>query len=475
MQISTERFSANVLRALDDDHLQGALARASGRFQASRAAAFEVFPEGDELRDLARAIKAHTIAHLDRYLDELAGAVEAKGGEVHWAADAAEARRIVVELARRHGARRAVKSKSMTTEEIELNEALEEAGVETVETDLGEYILQLAGETPGHIIAPAIHKTREDVTELFAEKLGSPRLERHEDLALEARRHLREVFRRADFGISGVNFAVAETGTVAIVENEGNARLATSLPEVHVAVMGMEKVVPDLAALAVFLKILARSATGQKMSSYVSLVTGARREGEEDGPAHFHLVVVDNGRSRLLADPALRESLYCIRCGACLNVCPVFRHAGGHSYGWVYSGPIGAVITPSFVGRGRAAELPFASSLCGACREVCPVRIDLPKLLLEQRRKVVAEAAATPPPPAGRRRGERLAVRAFAFVMSSARRYRWASRLFSWGSRLFPRKKGWWRPPGVGGWTRLRDLPVPARRTFSERFRSRRS
>ncbi len=470
MKVATEHFTENVRRALGDAPLQEAFATAGTRFQMGRAMAFQAFPEGEALRDLGREIKAHTLSELDRHLEQLAVSVNAAGGEVHWASDAAEARRIIGDIARSHGARRVVKSKSMTTEEIGLNEALEAEGLETVETDLGEYIIQLAGETPSHIIAPAIHKTKDDVTELFMEKLGSPRLTQHEELTQEARRHLRDIFRRADLGISGVNFAIAETGTVAIVENEGNARLTTTLPRVHVAVMGMEKVVPDLTSLAVFLKILARSATGQKMSSYVSLVTGPRRGGEEDGPEHFHLVVLDNGRSRLLADPVLRESLYCIRCGACLNICPVYRHAGGgHSYGWVYSGPIGAVITPSFVGRERAAELPFASSLCGACRDVCPVRIDLPKLLLEERSKVVAEAVKP------RRRGERLGVRLFTFVMASAWRYRWASRLFFWASRLRPHKNGWWRPPGLAGWTRARDFPVPARRTFRRRWAERRS
>jgi L-lactate dehydrogenase complex protein LldF len=466
VEVLSHHFAANVRRALADRRLQEAYRQVTERFQQGRAAAFEAFPEGEALRHLARRIKTRTVAELDRHLERLADAVAERGGEVHWAADAAEARRIVVGIARRHGARRAVKSKSMTTEEIGLNDALEAAGVETVETDLGEYIIQLAGETPAHIIAPAIHKSKDDVAALFADKLGSPLLTRHEELTREARRHLRGAFRRADLGITGVNFAVAETGTVAIVENEGNVRLTTSLPKVHVAVMGMEKVVPDLAALAVFLKILARSATGQKMSSYVSLLTGPRRDGEEDGPEAFHLVVLDNGRSRLLADPELREALHCIRCGACLNVCPVYRHAGGHSYGWVYSGPIGAVIDPTLAGE-RAAELPFASSLCGACREVCPVRIDLPRLLLAQRRRIVEGAA--PRRGAAARRIERLLVRLFVFLASSERRYRLASRLAFLASRPFARG-GWWRPPLLGGWTGWRDFPAPARRTFRDRW-----
>ncbi len=463
MDVTTHRFPDATRQALADPHLQDALADVTSRFRKGRAAAFAAYPEGEALRDLARQIKARTIHRLDRYLACLADAVGERGGHVHFATDAEEARRILVEIARQSHARLAVKSKSMTTEEIDLNAALEEAGVETVETDLGEFILQLAGESPAHIIAPAIHKTRADVTELFVEKLGSPRLTRHEELTQEARRHLRGKFRDADLGITGVNFAVAETGTVVVVENEGNARLTTTLPRVHVAVMGMEKVIPDWSSLAVFLEILARSATGQKMSSYVSLVTGPRRKGEEDGPEEFHLVVLDNGRSRLLADPALREALYCIRCGACLNACPVYQRSGGHAYGWVYSGPIGAVINPTLVGYHRAAALPFASSLCGACREVCPVKIDLPRLLLEQRARVLSAGA-------GRWR-ERFAMRSFARVCSSPRLYAFASRLLRLAAWPW-RRGGWWRPPLVS-WGRERDLPAPPPATFLDSWRRR--
>lgn len=472
MRLTTDRFSENVREALADRKLQGALSKATVRFMASRSEAFAEYPEGEALREQARRIKEKTLASLDEYLGELADSVRRAGGTVHWAADAREAQEIVVGLARQYGVRLAVKSKSMTTEEIDLNEALEEAGVEPVETDLGEYIIQLAGEAPSHIIAPAIHKSKDDITELFVDKLGSPRLSHHQELALEARRHLREKFRGAEMGITGVNFAIADTGSIAIVENEGNARLSTSLPRVHVAVMGMEKVIPDLASLAVFLKILARSATGQKMSSYVSLITGPRREGEEDGPEVFHLIVLDNGRSRLLADPHLRESLYCIRCGACLNACPVYRHAGGHAYGWVYSGPIGAVITPSLVGHGRASELPFASSLCGACRDVCPVRIDIPHLLLEQRRQVIAGEGVSRSP--SRPVIERLVVRLFAYMMSSERRYRFGSRLAYWLSRPLVVDGMMPKAPGLSAWSRFRDFPAPARESFRERFARRR-
>jgi L-lactate dehydrogenase complex protein LldF len=464
MRVTTNRFSENARKALADDKIQRALAKASSQLLGNRSSAFAEYPEGEALRDLARRIKEDTLSRLDHYLDELADNVRRAGGTVHWAADAAEACKIITGLARQYDSRLVVKSKSMTTEEIGLNEALEQAGMEAVETDLGEYIIQLAHEPPFHIVAPAIHKSKEEVAELFVKELGSPRLTLHEELTLEARKHLREKFRRADLGISGVNFAVAETGTIAIVENEGNARLSTSLPRAHIAVMGMEKVIPDLDSLAVFLKILARSGTGQKMTSYVSLITGPRREGEEDGPDAFHLVVLDNGRSRLLADPHLRESLYCIRCGACLCACPVYRHAGGHAYGWVYSGPIGAVITPSFVGHDQASELPFASSLCGACRDVCPVRIDLPHLLLEQRRKIIAGGAPT-------RVGEKWVMRLFSWVMGSERRYRLGLRVAYWFSRPFVRDGVMKRPPGLSAWSRSRNFPAPARKSFRDRWK----
>jgi L-lactate dehydrogenase complex protein LldF len=455
--------------ALADERLQRALAAGTDRLRQERDRAFAALPDGEALRDRARAIKARSLAQLDRLLAQLAERVEARGGRVHWAADAAEACALVTEIAGRDGGRRAVKSKSMTSEEIGLNAALEGAGVEVVETDLGEYVVQIAGETPSHIITPAIHKTKDEIADLFARHHGAPRLERHEELTREARERLRARFLAADVGITGVNFAVAETGTLAIVENEGNVRMSSSLPRRHVAIMGMEKVIPDLESLAVCLRLLARSATGQKMSSYVSLITGPRREGEEDGPDELHLVVLDNGRSRLLADPALRESLHCIRCGACLNVCPVYRHAGGHAYGWAYPGPIGAVVDPSLAGPERAAPLPFASSLCGACAEVCPVRIPLPHLLLRQRERVVTARSAERAAGAGGGALERALARAFAWAMASPARYRWASRLARVASLPFARR-GWLRrAPGLRAWTASRDFPAPARRSFRER------
>ncbi len=463
MEVTANRFGAHVREALRNSELQRALAAATRRLDVARSDAFADLAEGDALRTRAREIKRQTLAELDRHLDRLAASVEARGGAVHWASDAAEAREIVVGLARARGARLAVKSKSMTTEEIGLNDALTAAGVEPVETDLGEYIIQLAEERPSHIIAPAIHKTAAQISDLFEEKHRTPRRETREELTSEARALLRAKFLEADMGITGANFAVAETGTLAIVENEGNVRLCTSLPRCHVAVMGMEKVIPDLESLALFLRILARSATGQKMSSYVSLITGPRGEGQEDGAEEFHLVILDNGRSAILADPELRESLYCIRCGACLNVCPVYRHAGGHSYGWVYPGPIGAVVTPSLVGHANAKPLPFASTLCGACRDVCPVRIDLPKLLVVQRERVLRAG--------GSWQGERGLVRAFGRIMRSQSRYRIASRVARWLAAPFARAGRIRRAPLLSPWTATRDFPAPARETFRQRWR----
>jgi L-lactate dehydrogenase complex protein LldF len=467
MEVKTDQFRQGVERALRDSNLQEALENATSRFTTLRSASFDGFPEGEALRDKARRIKEQTLGGLDRYLSELADSVRGLGGHVHWALDAAEARQIVVDLTKRYDLHLAVKSKSMVTEEIGLNKALEEAGVEPVETDLGEYIIQLAGETPSHIIAPAIHKTKDDVSRLFVDKLGSPFLDKHEDLTREARRHLRDKFRRADLGITGANFAVAKTGSIVLVENEGNIRLTTSLPRIHIAIVGMEKVIPDLEALSVFLRILARSATGQKASSYVSIVTGPRREHEEDGPEAFHLVILDNGRSRLLANPKLREALYCLRCGACLNTCPVYRHAGGHAYGFAYSGPIGAIITPSLVGHERASDLPYASSLCGACRDVCPVHIDIPHLLLEQRKQVVQKKLPS--------RGlERILMRLFRAMASSASRFRLVGRLSYWLSRMFVRDGRIPKAPMLTPWTRSRDFPAPAAKTFRQRWAEKR-
>ena len=468
MNVNTEKFIENSQAATENAGLQSRL-RVLNRFTVMREVAFRDLEDGEALRDRARAIKEETINRLDEYLVQLEESVTRAGGTVHWARTADDAVGIILELARKNSVKRVVKSKSMATEEIELNEALESVGIEAVETDLGEYIVQLAREKPSHILAPAIHKSKGDVTDLFREKLGTGDLREAEELTLAARKQLREKFCTAEMGITGANFAVAETGTIVLVENEGNIRLSTSLPRVHVALMGIEKVVPRLADLAVFLRILARSASGQKMSSYVSFITGARREGESDGAREFHLVLLDNGRTRILADSEKRESLYCLRCGACLNVCPVYQKIGGHAYGSVYSGPIGSIITPMMVGLERSKDLPFASSLCGACREICPVKINIPHILLNLR----SEWAEAPGGDRARPRlSERVAIKAWAFAM----RHPWLYNLIFRLPAIFqgPMLKDGKidrLPFAFGAWTANRDFPPLARRSFRSLWR----
>jgi len=422
--------------ALGDKHLQEALTIATTKFIGLRRDAFDEFPEGERLRDLAREIKEATLQHLDRYVEQLIDSVERLGGHVHYATTPEEARRVVLDIAARTGARMAVKSKSMASEEIHLNEALEAAGVIPIETDLGEYIIQLAHERPSHIIAPAIHKTKGQVADLFAKELKREVAADPEELTRIARVELRQKFLEADLGITGANFAVADTGTVVLVTNEGNGRMVTSLPRVHVAVMGVEKVVPSMTDLMVFLQILAKSATGQKLSVYTTLVRGPRRPGELEGPDEFHLVLLDNGRIRQIAGP-LREALYCLRCGACLNVCPVYRQIGGHAYGYTYPGPIGA--------------------------DACPVRIDIPKMLVELRREI-HEARIAP-------WTERLAYGLMEKVLASPSLYRWSKPLARLLQRPFARD-GRIRsvPLAFTEWTRTRDLPALAPQTFHEQW-----
>jgi L-lactate dehydrogenase complex protein LldF len=457
MHATTESFYENSSASVANRVLQSRLRVLNG-FVTKRNAAFASLPDGEALRDRARAIKEDAIRNLDRYLIQLEESVARAGGKVHWAVDGHEACSIILDLARKNGVTSVVKSKSMVTEEIELNEALEEHGIEALETDLGEYIVQLAQEKPSHILAPAVHKSRGDIAELFARKLGGEVLSAPEDLTQLARQKLRGKFLNAGMGITGANFAVAESGTIVLVENEGNIRLSTSLPRIHVALMGIEKVVPQISDVGVFLRILARSASGQKMSSYVSLITGARRNRETDGAGEFHLVILDNGRTRMLADPELREALLCLRCGACLNVCPVYQKVGGHAYGSVYSGPIGSIVTPELVGLSKAKDLPFASSLCGACREICPVRIDIPHLLLRLRRRWSERKAS---------KSEQAAMRLWSLAMRHPRIYRTIFKMASLVTGPMS-QDGWLKdlPFGLKAWTSNRDFPVVARRSF---------
>jgi L-lactate dehydrogenase complex protein LldF len=387
MDIRCEQFRESSRKALSDKHLQAAMATLEKLLTLGRRMGFAGLEDAESLRDRANDIRKRSLDRLGDYLERLEERVTRLGGTVHWARTASEAREIICRLAADRGVRTVVKGKSMVSEEISLNDALKESGVEVFETDLGEFIIQLAGEPPSHLVGPAIHKTVEQVSRLFSEKFGVRRMEHPGEMTLFARRALRQRFLEADMGVTGVNFAVAETGTVILFENEGNIRLSTTLPRVHVALMGIEKVIPTMEDAAVLMKLLARSCTGQKLPTYVSMINGPRGPEESDGAGEFHLVILDNGRTRILEQPDLRETLYCIRCGACLNACPVYLKAGGHAYGWVYSGPIGAILTPQLVDRKQASVLPFASTLCGACRDVCPVKINIPRVLLALRRR----------------------------------------------------------------------------------------
>jgi L-lactate dehydrogenase complex protein LldF len=460
---ASTRFGERAAVALKDAFLQEALTIATTKFIGLRKDSFAGFPQGEGLRDQARAIKEATLQKVDHYLEQLADNVERLGGHVHWAATAEEARETILGLCRDRGVKMAVKSKSMATEEIDLNEALERAGVTPIETDLGEYIIQLAHEKPSHIIAPAIHKTKGQVADLFSRELKERFAADPEVLTAAARKELRQKFLQADMGITGANFAVADTGTVVLVTNEGNGRMVTSLPRIHVAVMGIEKVIPSMTDLMVFLAILARSATGQKLSVYTTLVRGPRRSAEVDGPEEFHLILMDNGRSRQIAG-ALREALYCLRCGACLNVCPVYRQIGGHAYGYTYPGPIGILLTAMLNGDRAVKDLAHASSLCGACQEVCPVRIDIPRMLIELRHRLDRERIAP--------LGERLMFGIFGRVLASRALFRLGAALGKLAQRPFVRD-GRLRslPLLFGRWTRSRDLPPLASRPFSKRWK----
>ena len=461
-------FAGAARQALGDVPLQAALVRLTSTLMAGNRRGFAALADSSQLRDHAKHVKEHTLAHLDRYLEQLEAAVQQRGGHVHWAATAEDARRIVVDIARNGNCRRAVKSKSMTTEEVHLNPALEAAGVEVVETDFGEFILQLAGERPSHLVAPAVHHTRESIAAILSRHTGTTLPDDPPALAQVGRRLLREKFYRADMGITGANFAVAETGTVVLVTNEGNGRLTTTCPRVHVALVGIEKVIPRLRDLPVFLKLLARAATGQTLSVYTTILSGPRRPGELDGPEEFHLVLLDNGRTRILATP-FRESLQCIRCGACLNACPVYRRIGGHAYGGVYAGPIGSILTPLFDSVADHPHLPHASSLCGACQAACPVKINIPHMLVGLRELQHHEK------PAGKstsRWKERLVYRLAREVLSRPWLYKLVLRCARFAMRL--RAKGGWlhHLPGAGaGWTEARDFPAPAPRSFREQWK----
>ena len=466
MHITSPQFKQNARRALADAGLQKALQFSKPQFMARRFAAVAALPEFEQLRDTARDIKNHALANLDFYLDAFAANVEANGGTVHWASDADEARQIVLDICRNAGARTVTKGKSMISEELGINKHLSAYGITPVETDLGEYIIQLRDETPSHIIAPAFHLNREDWEAQFRishTDLDPARLfgERR-DILTEARGRLREKFLVADVGITGANFLVAETGSSVIVTNEGNGDLTQTLPRVHVALASIEKIVPTLEDATSLLRVLARSATGQDFSVYTTFSTGVRRPGDLDGPQEYHVVLVDNGRSAMMGTE-FQEMLRCIRCAACMNHCPVYGAVGGHSYGWVYPGPMGSVLTPALIGVDKAGLLPNASTFCGKCESVCPVKIPLPKMMRHWREKEFERHLQ----PAGQR--SNLAL--WAWFAQRPGFYRLAARLGAKALGLLGRRRGRFaRLPLAGGWTAGRDLPAPEGDTFFAQY-----
>ncbi len=480
--LTAETFDQNARDALRDPILHGALRNLADNFAERRRSAMASVDDWEGLRGKARCIKEETLLHLDKYLLEFVKNAEEAGVKFHWARDGKEACEVVLDLIMERGAEMVVKAKSMAGEEIHLNEVLESAGIEPVETDLGEWIIQLAGETPSHIVVPAIHKTKAQIAQLFVDKIGIEKSDDVDVLTKTARNILRKRFAEAKIGISGVNFAVAETGTMLILENEGNIRLTTGVPKTHIAIMGIEKIIPRFADLDVFLKLLPRSGTGQRLTAYQSLLTGVKKKAADEGPNEVHVVLLDNGRSRMLSHPVTRQSLACIRCGACLNACPVYQQVGGHAYGSVYPGPIGAVITPQLIGLSRTKQLPYASSLCGACREVCPVKIDIPELLLHLRAEITdgTAAGAVAETPVKRKFFESLAFRAYSQAWASPKSYKFGLRTARLMQKFVARKgkigevSGFVARllPPLGAWTAWRDAPVVASRSFREQWKA---
>jgi L-lactate dehydrogenase complex protein LldF len=468
MQVQSMHFKARVGQKLADARLQKNLKKLSEKFVTARASAITELDDFEAVRDAAVERRNRALVNLDGWLDRFERNAKTRGAQVLYAETHEEAARLIVEIARHHGVRKVTKSKSMVSEEIGLNQALEAAGIQPVETDLGEYILQInENEAPSHIIAPVIHKDKEEISDLFAKAHSTSRKTEINELTREAREVLRGHFLSADMGVTGANFLIAETGSVAIVTNEGNEGMCTIMPpKVHVVLTGIEKVLPTLEDLSTLMRLLPRSATGQQISNYFSILTGPRRPGEPDGPEHMYYVLVDAGRTGLLGGE-FQEMLRCIRCGACMNHCPVYQKIGGHAYGWVYPGPMGSVLTPSYVGIENALDLPHAATLCSQCAVVCPVRIPLPDLLRKLREKQWERGL--------RPWYEKVGVAVWAFAATRPA-------LYAFGSRIAVRVLRWMggeprrirNLPGAAGWTRSRDLPAPSGRTFREMYRERR-
>jgi L-lactate dehydrogenase complex protein LldF len=458
-------FPMAAAAAMGDTQLRKNVRHATDVIQAKRARVVGEMPDWQQLREAGKRIREHTMRHLDAYLEEFEANCTRAGGVVHWARDAAEARGIVVDLVKASGSDEVIKIKSMTTEEIGLNRALESAGIQPFETDLAELIIQLGEDQPSHIVVPALHKNRQQIREIFRREMNLPELgEQPQDLADAARRFLREKFLRVKTAVSGANFLIAKTGGVCVVESEGNGRMCLTLPETLITVAGIDKVLPRFRDLEVMLQLLPRSATGERMNPYNSIWTGVHAG---DGPRAFHIVLMDNARTGILADEESRQTLHCIRCAACQNACPVYRQTGGHAYGSVYAGPIGAILTPQLQEMQHAQSLPYASSLCGACYEVCPVKINIPEVLIHLRNKVVQQNTAGF---AGLFDVEAGAMKAMAMIFRSERRFRAAQRLGRMAESPLVGKDGWigWLPGLLGGWTQVRDLQEMPKETFRD-------
>jgi L-lactate dehydrogenase complex protein LldF len=462
----THSFPDAAREALRDSQLRRNVGKATTTIRAKRAVAVSELPDWEALRAAGSAIKARTMATLPEQLERLEASVTRAGGTVHWARDGAEANAIVAGIARGHGASEVIKVKSLATDEIDLNEALEREGIHAIETDLAELINQLAGDWSSHILVPAIHRNRAEIRRLFERTIAQGRelSDEPEALTEAARIHLREKFLTVPVAVSGANFAAADTGTVAVFESEGNGRMCLTLPRVLVTVMGIEKVVPEWRDLEVFAQLLPRSSTAERMNPYTSFWTGVKSSHPPDGPQEFHLILLDNGRTDVLSDEVGRQALHCIRCSACLNVCPVYSRTGGQAYGSIYPGPIGAILTPQLRGLARAPTLPWASSLCGACYEACPVAIDIPTVLVHLRGRVVREVE-------GKGRSEKAAMQLVARVFASRRRYEAAQKLARLGRGPLGAIGG--SAPGLGAWTQARDLPEVPAQSFRDWWRSR--
>lgn len=467
MKTSAEKFNDRVDKGLQDSFMRGAVSSAQERFQTRRLGAAEELGNWEDWRSHGEEIRQHVLENLDYYLFELSENVSKRGGHVYFAQTAEEATSYIQNVVEKKNVKKIVKSKSMVTEEINLNAGLEKLGCEVIETDLGEYILQVDDhEPPSHIVVPALHKNKEQIRDIFKEKQGYEKSEKPEELALHAREKLRQEYLTAEVGITGCNFAIAETGSITLVTNEGNADLVAALPKTQITVMGMERLVPTFEEMEVLVSLLSRSAVGQKLTSYITTLTGPKEEGDVDGPEEFHLVIVDNGRSDILGGE-FQSILQCIRCAACVNACPVYRHVGGHSYGSIYSGPVGAVLSPLLGGYDDYKELPYASTLCGACTEACPVKIPLHELLHKHRQVIVEKEGRSPV-------SEKLLMKAFGLGASSPAMYKIGSKMASPAMSLFTNGDKISKGPGpLKAWTEAREFPAPNKERFRDWFKNR--